>query len=242
MPIYDEVFASPNFGYPSRGSRGRQGYVPEAICLHIGGANWKSNYNWIMNPNAFASYNAYIKFNGEVVSFVPESDAAWSHGRIRSATWPLLKSGVNPNVYTLSLCREGSDQRKWTDAQMQSTLKVLAHWSDKYGIKMERPYVFGHFEIDSVERWYCPGKEFFDAVIKELPKLQENPATPKPEPSDLPKIQRQIGIEVDGNKSKEVGYLINNRTYVRAAWLLGFDTNLRVTGHGDHIKVIRRGM
>lgn len=182
MAIYDEVFASPNFGYPSRGTRGRQGHQPEGICLHIGGANWTSNYNWIMSPNAFASYNAYIKFDGSVVSFVPESDAAWSHGRIRSATWPLLKSGVNPNVYTLSLAREGSDQRKWTDAQMRSTLKVLEYWSDKYGIELKRPYVFGHFEIDSVERWYCPGKEFFNAVVEKLPEIRRS--EPKPEPQD----------------------------------------------------------
>lgn len=167
MLIYDEVYQSPNFGYP-KGSFGRGGRKIEAICLHITGASWQSNYHWIMNPAANASYNAIIKEDGTVVSLVPEQNAAYSHGRINKPAWPLLKEGVNPNLYTLSLARVGSNQNTWLPAQLDATIKVLKHWGATYNIPLKRPYIFGHFEIDSTGRWYCPGKPFFDKVIRDL--------------------------------------------------------------------------
>ncbi len=177
--MYDEVFSSPNFGYP-KGSHGRNGHDILGICLHITGATWTSNYNWIMNPAANASYNAIVRDDGTVVSLVPEENAAYSHGRINKATWPLLKSGVNPNLYTLSLARTGANQRTWTREQLYSTLDVLKIWARKHDIPLKRPYMFGHFEVDSVNRWYCPGEKFFDRVITELSKIEapnEDPAT-----------------------------------------------------------------
>ena len=56
-------------------------------------------------------------------------------------------------------------------------------------------------------------------------------------PATLPKIDRTIGIHVDGKKADEVGYLIDNATYVRAAYLIGLIGG-QVTGHGDHIKIV----
>ncbi len=167
MGIYDEVYISPNFGYP-KGSSGRRGHKIIGACVHISGAEWQSNYNWIMNAVANASYNAIIKRDGAIVSLVPEQNAAYSHGRMNSPSWPLLKPGINPNLYTLSVARVGSDQNRWTPEQMVSTVKLLTYWSKKYDFPLERPYVFGHFEIDTTGRWYCPGKPFFDALIGEL--------------------------------------------------------------------------
>ncbi len=53
---------------------------------------------------------------------------------------------------------------------------------------------------------------------------------------DMPAITRAIGLEVDGKAVKEVGYLIDNATYVRASYLIGLIGG-QVTGHGDHIKI-----
>lgn len=167
MSIYDEVYSSPNYGYP-RGNPERNGQNIIGIGLHISGGSWQSTYRWIMNPAANASYNAIIKDDGSVVSLVPEQAAAYSHGRIDRPSWPLLKTGVNPNLYTLSLARTGTNQNNWTAEQLASTLKVLKYWGDKYNIPLERPYIFGHFEIDSVGRMFCPGHKFFERVIKGL--------------------------------------------------------------------------
>lgn len=69
---------------------------------------------------------------------------------------------------------------------------------------------------------------FLAAVEKDL-----NP--PKPV-SKLPTITKEIGIRIDGKAVKEMGYLINNATYVRAAYLIEL-TGGQVTGHGDHVKI-----
>ncbi len=181
MSVYDEVYSSPNFGYP-KGAFGRNGHKIEGIGLHITGARWESNYSWIMNPASNASYNAVIKDDGAVVSLVPEQNAAYSHGRINKATWPLLKKAANPNLYTLSLARTGSNQNTWTPEQLTSTLYVLKHWGRAYDLPLKRPYIFGHFEIDSLGRWYCPGASFFERVISELSRREpdDNPVAAIP--------------------------------------------------------------
>lgn len=50
-------------------------------------------------------------------------------------------------------------------------------------------------------------------------------------------ITRTIGIYVDGKKVDEVGYLIDNATYVRASYLVALIGG-SVTGHGDHINIV----
>ena len=84
--------------------------------------------------------------------------------------------------------------------------------------------------------------DFIKLIGQHLQDMKQDQQKPAPEPTALPVIQREIGIEVEGNKVDEVGYLIGNRTYVRAAWLLGLTGEIQVTGHGDHIKINRRNM
>ena len=46
----------------------------------------------------------------------------------------------------------------------------------------------------------------------------------------------QHALSVNGKRTDEVGYLINNRTYVRAGYVAGL-VGVQVTGHGDYINV-----
>ena len=233
MTIYTEIHKSPNFGYP-KGSAGRLGQKIIGVGVHITGAEYQSNYNWIINPKANASYNAMIKRDGSIISFVAEENAAYSHGKILKPNWPLLKSGVNPNLYTLSVSRVGSNQNLWDAPQMDSTVRLIMHWAEKYNFEPRWPYVFGHKHIDSVGRWFCPG----DPFLTELYKRLDAALKPKPEyPAyPIPKIDKTIGVEVNGKKTNEVAYLINNATYVRMAFAMEF-APIEVTGHGDHIKI-----
>jgi hypothetical protein len=212
ISIYDQVYSSPNFGYP-KGAIGRKGHQVIAICLHITGAAWQSNYSWIMNPKANASYNTIVKDDGTVVSLVPEGSAAYSHGKINKATWPLLKAGVNPNLYTLSLARTGSNQNCWTAAQLASTLKVLRLWGAAYKIPMRRPYIFGHFEIDSVDRWYCPGRPFFDRVIAELAEKQQAAGATAPEPVPASVTPPTAPVVVPGQQNTTIWYRVVAGSY-----------------------------
>ena len=70
---------------------------------------------------------------------------------------------------------------------------------------------------------------FLAAVEKEL-----NP--PKPAPK-LPAITREIGLEIGGKAVKgETGYLINNATYVRVAYVAEL-VGGEVTGHGEYVNI-----
>ena len=233
MTIYNEIYRSPNYGYP-KGSNGRKGQKVIGVGVHITGAEWQSNYNWIMNPKANASYNAMIKRDGSIVSFVQEENAAYSHGKIVKPNWPLLKSGVNPNLYTLSVSRVGSNQNLWDPPQMDSTVRLILYWSKRWGFEPKWPYVFGHRHIDSVGRWFCPG----DPFLKELYRRLAEATAPASDYTQypIPKVQRTIGVEVDGVKTNEVAYLINNATYVRMAYAMEF-APIEVAPGGDHIKI-----
>jgi N-acetylmuramoyl-L-alanine amidase len=55
----------------------------------------------------------------------------------------------------------------------------------------------------------------------------------------IPRITRSIGVEVNGQRTDEVAYLINNATYVRVAYLQSL-LDIAVTGHNDHIKVVTK--
>ena len=236
MSVYDDSYKSPNYGYP-RGSAGRNGRKIIGVGVHITGAEWESNRNWIMNPAACASYNAIIKRNGDIVQFVAEENAAWSHGKIQKPNWPLLKTGVNPNLYTLSVSRVGSNQNLWDKPQMDSMVALILYYARKYEFAPAWPAVFGHRHIDSVGRWFCPGDPFLKELYKQL-EAATLPAEAQPDyPAfPIPPIQRTIGVEVDGQKTNEVAYLINNATYVRMAYAQQF-APIEVTGHGDHIKI-----
>ncbi len=172
--MYDEKHLSPNYGYP-RGTKGRNGQKIIGVGVHISGAEWPSNLAWIMNPKANAAYNVLVKRDGKAALFVDPGNAAWSHGAINKATWPLLKSGVNPNLCTLSISRVGSDQRRWEEPQMETTVRIIKAWAKEYGFPAAWPHVFGHRHIDSVNRWYCPGDEFLKELYIRLEVPDEEP-------------------------------------------------------------------
>ncbi len=92
------------------------------------------------------------------------------------------------------------------------------------------------------------------AVLKELGRLtaigiakalglKKKAVAPKPAPAPakpgtkLPIITKEIAVHVDGKKTKEVGYLIDQLTYIKATYLIGLIGG-QVTGHGDHIKIV----
>ncbi len=235
--IYQDKYFSPNFGYP-KGKKGRNGHKVIGIGIHISGGEWTSNYNWIMNPKANASYNTIIDRAGKIIQLVPESDAAYSHGKIVKPSWPLLKPGVNPNLYTLSASRVGSNQNLWEPAQMDSMVKYILYVADKYGFEPKWPYVFGHCHIDSVGRWYCPGKPFLDELYNRLARASYTPVqTPL---ALLPKIERQIGVELNGKMTNESGYLINGATFMRGAFLSGLGEIESIAGMGTYVKIKTR--
>lgn len=169
---------SPNFGYPT-GSHGRSGYAPIAIVYHIMEGSLAGTDSWFQNPASSASAHFGVGANGEIHQYVLTDDAAWTNGIVNRPSWRLLKSGVNPNLYTLSIEHEGKHRRdasgniieSWspTEAQYQATLALSRWLMETYQIPADSDHLIPHSAIDSVNRTFCPGNGFpFDRLIADL--------------------------------------------------------------------------
>ncbi len=101
---------------------------------------------------------------------------------------------------------------------------------------------------------WAPSASYGIDIVKMLAGLLATPAPVEPEPAPapvpadpkpviptgpLPAITRRVGVVVNGRATEEVGYLIDNATYIRAAYLIGLAGG-EVTGHGDHIKIVTK--
>lgn len=101
------------------------------------------------------------------------------------------------------------------------------------------PYIAGTAKtVEVLGGKWAPAADYGTSLIEDYLNdlIGTSASAPKPIANDLPTISRRIGLEVDGRVSGEVGYLIDNATYLRAAYLIGA-VGGTVTGHGDHIKI-----
>ena len=142
---------SPNY------SRGRHGYRPEAIVVHIMEGTLSGTDAWFRNRDSGVSAHYGIGLTGEVHQYVHEADAAWHAGRKSSdAPWALLKSGVNPNRYTIGIEHEGYADDAWSDAMLAASARLIKEVALRWGIPIDRRHVIGHREIYTVKT--CPGR------------------------------------------------------------------------------------
>ncbi len=131
-------------------------------------------------------------------------------------------------------------------------LELMREGMQDYELLKKAETVLGRVETNEFVRRlttalnaYKTDPELFEQVRIELgnriaeelkvPPVVEPPEEPPSGP--LPKVDKVIGIEVNGKMVSEVGYLINNATYVRAAYVIGLAGG-QVTGHGDHIRIV----
>lgn len=154
----------------SRPSPNRGGYdpaedgprVPEAIVNHIATSSKASNLNWLTNPASGASCNYYIAKDGEIFELVPWQFAAWTNGDVNKPDMsnPLIKrwieNGWNPNTRTITVEHEGEAADALTEAQIASNNALTAWLSQVANIALSRTTVLGHYQINSVNRPYCP--------------------------------------------------------------------------------------
>jgi hypothetical protein len=149
--------------------RGRGGMSPKIIVLHIQeGSSWGS---WTWFHQVSASSTIFANKNGSIWNLVPEGDAPWTNGDVKSpsakAVAVMNKFGWDPNYYTLSIETEGFTG-EWPKAQAQLDAVVwqIKTWMRKYNIPKEM--IFRHADFNSVSRSRCPGDAFFNYVMKAL--------------------------------------------------------------------------
>lgn len=136
--------------------------VVEAFVYHIATATKASNLSWLAHPSSGASTNYYIAKDGEIFELVPWEIAAWTHGQMNrpDVSNPLIKkwhdNGWNPNQRAIGIEHEGEAADTLTEAQIKSNNQLTAWLSQQTGVPVDRTHIIGHYQIDSVNRPYCP--------------------------------------------------------------------------------------
>jgi len=150
---------SPNF------SKGRSGYKPEMVVVHIMEGSLTGTDGWFQNTASKVSAHYGIGVNGDVHQYVQESDVAWHAGRVDKPT-VALKPGVNPNLYTIGIEHEGKVTSVWSKEMKQASASLIKDICTRHNIPIDRQHIVGHREIYSVKT--CPGNL---AIVDELISL-----------------------------------------------------------------------
>lgn len=144
---------------------GRKGYRPEAVVIHIMEGTLAGTDSWFASPASQVSAHYGIGKNGEVHQYVREADTAWHAGRVDAPVWTLIKSNVNPNLYTIGIEHEGKHDDTWTDALKEASATLISAACERWHIPIDRNHVIGHYEIDS-KKPNCPAVD--KSIIDEL--------------------------------------------------------------------------
>ena len=148
---------------------GRFGHDVIAICDHIMQSTIESANSWFRNPGSEASSHLGIAKTGKIYQWVALNNSAWANGIINSpetaipsVPWVLddEKNGINPNTQTVSIEHEGLTGEPMPEAQYQATLSVHRFLIKKYSLPLDRLHIIGHFQVDNINRHYCPGNGF----------------------------------------------------------------------------------
>jgi len=175
---------------PNKGSRGN--YKPELVVIHVMSGTLVGTDSWFASTKSQVSTHYGIGFNGEIHQYVPENEVAWGNGRTDKPTAKLLKAGINPNLYTISIEHEGQDLSKWTDAQLNVSAELVKDICTRNNIPIDRDHIIGHYEIFSLKP-HCPAtdKTVIDRIIT---KIKPNVCTP----------EEQVSIQVPRSKLEKV--------------------------------------
>ena len=160
-----------NFGYP-RGTHGRNGETITSIVDHIMQGTMAGMHSYLADQNK-NSYTFGVSKTGVVEQYVSLADAAWSNGVVNrpnlSIPWikRCVELAINPNLVTVGIGHEGLSGAPMPEAQVLASIE-LHKWilSQVPSIVPDANGIVGHFNIDSVNRYYCPGSAFPWARIR----------------------------------------------------------------------------
>ncbi len=149
----------------SNKTRGRAGFRPEAVVIHIMEGTLVGTDSWFNNPASNVSAHYGVGRDGTVHQYVSETDTAFHAGRRKNPTWGLIKNGVNPNLYTIGIEHEGDDGSVWPQAMYEATTALIRDICMRWSIPLDRDHIIGHREIYSFKT--CPGSVVsIDKVVK----------------------------------------------------------------------------
>jgi hypothetical protein len=136
--------------------------IAEAISNHISDGSEIGDLSWLTKHGSGAGCNYYINKGGVIYELAPWQNAAWTNGPWGNPdlTNPLIaawyRAGINSNTRTISKEFEGKPNDLLTDAQIRSSNHLDAWLSEQASIILDRTHYIGHYQIDSINRSYCP--------------------------------------------------------------------------------------
>ena len=203
----------------------RPGYAmkPEYITIHqtgntSKGANAKMHNSYVHNNAPNPSWHFTVD-DKEIYQHLPLNENGWHAGDGTNGPG-------NRKSIAIEICvnRDGNLAKAEANAAWLAAKLIKEVGSLKpFPACMKQHYDWSRKNCPAQIRGRKDGWKNFLAAVESHLKTEAE-------------ITRPIGIYVDGKKADEVGYLIDNATYVRAAYLIGLIGG-QVTGHGDHIKI-----
>lgn len=159
---------------PVNFSKGRSGFKPMTIVLHLMDGTLKGTDAWFRNPKSQASTHYGVGKKGEVYQWVAEADTAWGNGRVYKPTWKLVRP-ENPNLYTVSIEHEGVSGHIWTEEQYKATAELVQQIAKRWDIPLDRDHIITHSEIYALKP-SCTGPgldmDKFMALVSPTTSLQ----------------------------------------------------------------------
>lgn len=171
------------WGYPQGARRATPAADDAFSVIHITGnsrlpsadgeISWRQNDPALQNSATF-----FVDRDGGIRQALgdPLHMAPWSNGdlnqpdRSNPRIARCVRQGVNPNMRTLvSIENVGYEPGDpLTDAQVRSNAKIIAYFHSKAGVPIRRETVVGHYQINSVSRPNCPGrdKSVIDRIVE----------------------------------------------------------------------------
>lgn len=127
------------------------------------------------DPTSEASAHFGVALDGRIWQWVRIEDTAWANGFVNlseySPSWVAEADakGVNINTLTVSIEHEGKTGQPFSEVQYQASLWLHRQIIAATGIVPSRENIIGHYQVDIVNRRFCPGSTFpFDRLVKAL--------------------------------------------------------------------------
>jgi N-acetyl-anhydromuramyl-L-alanine amidase AmpD len=150
---------------------GRSGQKVKAVVIHIAAGSMMGIFPTFNDPNRLASAHFAVAKNGTIEQYVSIDDTAYGvgmrfkdgnwynpRGILAKPTWTGLQPPLNPNLYTISIEHEGQPGDQWTSQMYDANNRLLQWIAKQCNLNyVPRQTLIGHFEIDPVDRPYCPG-------------------------------------------------------------------------------------
>lgn len=212
MPITFVGSAAANM-HPGRPA----GFRVEAIVVHRSGGSRDVIRARFNDPSSSVSAHYLVCRNGDVEQYVQEHDTAFHAGLVASPTWPALRPGVNPNLYTIGVELEGTAGDLPT-AQLQAAASLLAAIGQRWGFPADDVHVVPHSAIRESSR--CPDKGVSIAGLLAAAKA----------PAEVLRTPRQTVVRTVSRANLRLGAPSISAPVGR---IVPGDSDLRVTGFTD---------